>query len=555
MLRPVSARLRGFADAGTSALRPPRALDVAIGLVAAGLVVDLFLWKSRARFPFASLRPEDILLGGILLLAVRWWLKPPRLVPAKPHYAVAAGVMAYALVFSFVAVTRHRMFQTHALDLGQCAQNLWHIARGQQPYDTILGWHAWGNHLSPIFYVLAPLTLVFQGPTFLLVLQSVALALGAVPVYFFARARVGAEHAATFAGLYLLNPSLHGVNVRDFHPAALAITLLLAAMYAADAHRMSLFWLATGMTLATREDAAIAVVGLGLWLVVVLRRFVLGAALIVVAIGWLFAAVEWVMPMFRDDHAYPYITAHYRHLGDSLAAVLLTPIQKPLTVFVLLLTVERLRYVLALLAPLVFLPLLAVPALLGALPGLAQNLLSDYPVLFHHRSQYQSFVLPFLVIAAILGLERLSHRIVGATRLGWLTPARALACAALASAALSARTMNDFALTSWRLAESHRAAYRLLDAIPAGATVSAGERLFPHLYDRATVFVFPGGVPGAEYVLVDRSLLRTVIVAGDSTNAGGVVVLRPYGAPTATPFLVVRAERDIVLLRRVRTDA
>lgn len=115
----------------------------------------------------------------------------------------AAGVLLYGVLFSFITVSRHRTFQTHALDLGQYAQNLWHIARGQEPYDTVLGWHAWGNHFSPIFYVLAPLTLVFHGPAFLLVLQSAALALGAAPLYLFARSRLGPERAAVAAVVYL----------------------------------------------------------------------------------------------------------------------------------------------------------------------------------------------------------------------------------------------------------------------------------------------------------------------------------------------------------------
>jgi uncharacterized membrane protein len=529
-----------------------RGLDMLIVALAAWLVVDLFLWKSEAPFWLGAIRPEDLLVATTPWLAARWWLKPPPAVRVDPPRAVAVGVVVYSVVFSFITVTRHRTFQTHALDLGQYAQNLFHIARRQEPYDTITGWHVWGNHLSPIFYLLASLTLVFRGPAFLLVVQSVALALGAVPLYLFARTRVGPEQAALFAGLYLLNPSLHGVNVRDFHPTAFAIPLLLTAMYAADLRRPALFWPAIVLTIATREDAAVGVVGLGLWLILVARRRLLGSAVVLVSVGWLFAAVEWIMPRFRDDRAYPYIVAHYAHLGDSLGAVLLAPIRKPLTVLGLLPTFPRLRYLVALLAPLAFLPLLAPLAFVAALPGLAQNLLSDYPVLFNHRTQYQSFVLPFLLVAAVLGTERLRrHATLRATRLSWLTPARALAFAGLASMVLSARTVNDFALASWRLSEPSLAAYRLLDAIPPGATVSAGERFFSHLYDRGTVFVFPDGLPPADYVLVHRSLLRKVVADGPPVDVGGVVALTRPTTQTDVRLRVLRVDHDLVLLHRI----
>ncbi len=96
-----------------------------------------------------------------------------------------------------------------------------------------------------------------------------ALALGGVAMFALARRRLGDERpAAAFAVLYLLNPSLHGINVRDFHAAALAIPLLLAALAFAEARR---FWLLGGallLTLACREDAALAVGGVGAWLAV-----------------------------------------------------------------------------------------------------------------------------------------------------------------------------------------------------------------------------------------------------------------------------------------------
>src|SRR5205823_8778561 len=53
------------------------------------------------------------------------------------------------------------------------------------------------------------------------------------------------------------------------------------------------------------------------------------------------------------------------------------------------------------------LSLLAPRALAAALPGLALNLMSLDPILVNHRSQYVSFVLPFLALAAVDGGARL----------------------------------------------------------------------------------------------------------------------------------------------------
>jgi uncharacterized membrane protein len=537
-----------------SARRAVGALDALLGLACLLLLAALVAWRSAlALGALTALRPEDVVVAVVPLLALRWWLAPPALAPLRPARAVAAGVVVYAGFFSFVTVSRHWMFETHALDLGQYAQGMWQLARGVAPVDTILGWHAWGNHLSPIFYLLAPLSLVLAGPAHLLVIQSIALALGAVPLFLLARRHLREDRAAAVALLYLLNPSLHGVNVRDFHPAALAIPLLLTAMWAFEAHRPLAFWGATLLTLATREDAAVAVVGLGLWLALARGRRALGAMLTAASVAWLFVAVQWVMPRFRDDGAYPYITAHYHHLGDTLGDVLLSPLRRPLAVLRLLPAPPRIVYLLALLAPLGFLPLLAPLASIGALPALAQNLLSDYPVLFNHRSQYQAFVLPFLAVGAVAGLERLSRREAGAgpARARRLTSRRVLAAAALASVALSARAANDLAISSWWPGPEQRAAHRLLARIPDGATVSAFDRFFPHLYDRAHVHLFPRALDRSDYA---------VLPAGDRGLRGspGVTAIREGDAvtfrvgPDAPPvrMRVVSEEAGVLLLAR-----
>lgn len=528
--------------------RAARGLDILVVLAVALLVVTLVLWRSS--WPagrWTQLRPEDVLAGGLILLAVRCGLRPPRWPDIAPGRLVAAGVALYALTFSFITIGRHRTFQTHALDLGQYAQSMWQIAHGQPPYDTITGWHVLGNHFSPIFYVFAPATLVMPGPAWLLALQSLALALGAVPLYLLARRQLAPRLAGAVALLYLVNPSLHGINVRDFHPAALAVPLLLTATYAWESDRRVLFGLATLLTLTTREDAALAVLGLGLWLAIGRRRWLPGIVVVLLSVAWLFTTVQWLMPALRDDATYPYVAGHYGHLGGSLGAVALSPLLRPRAVLLSLLQWTRLRYLLVLLAPLGFLPLLAPLAAVGALPGLAQNALSDYRVLLNYRSQYQSFVLPFLLVGAVAGLARLER---GRRAARWLTSRRALAAAALASGLLTARTVNELAVSGWWPGPRHRAAGRLMRMIEPAATVSAGERFFPHLYDRAVPFVFPDRAAASDYVLLDGSTLRHGTLGSlPATRDGDVLVVRLPPPRTELRLRIVGEDHQIFLLR------
>jgi len=412
-------------------------------------------------------------------------------------------------------------------------QLVWSLGHGHGTRVSLPEMHAWGDHLSPILYPLVPLFWIAPGPEALLVLQSAWLALGAVPVFLLARQRLGDERpAAAFALLYLVNPSLHGINVRDIHPQAFAIPLLIAAALAADARRWGWCLVALALTAACREDAAIAVVGFGLWAALARRRWLVGGAVAVAAVGLLVFDTRVLMPYFRGE-PYPHLVKRYAHLGTSVTDVLVTLVARPWRWLPVLGQPAKAVYVLALLAPLAFLPLLAPLALAGALPALAVNLLTFDRVLFHHRTQYQAFVLPFVVLAAVDGCAKLRD---AAARGGWtrLSPRGVLVAAFLVSVALTSRTLNDLMVTRWRLGPEQRAAHALLARIPSAAPVSVNERLQPHLARRVESYIFPAAVERSDYVLeLDSVLARRPLPPGFVVEArqAGWTLLRRGGSP------------------------
>lgn len=490
-------------------------------------------------------RPEEVFLALLAAGALRLLARPVRLPAVDGRRAVAVAVALYAALFSFVTVTRHLTLQTHALDLGYYVQLTWNLAGGRGPRVSLPEMHAWGDHLSPIMYLLVPAFWVVPGPVVLLVAQSVALGSGAIAVFAIARRRLGDERLATaFALLYLLNPSLHGINLRDFHAAALAIPLLLAAICFAERGRWFLFLGAVALTLACREDAAVAVVGLGAWLVLSRRQWVWGAATAAVAAGLLVADLSWIIPHYRGE-SYSHLW-RYEHLGRSIGEVATTLLLDPLRAVAPIVTGRRLVYLAALLAPLAFLPLLAPADIVGALPGLAQNLLSADPILFRYRTQYQAFVLPFLVVAAIGGYARLAARRPGR----W--PAMALAVAMVASLGLGARTVNHLALGRWWPTAEHRAAYAVFAQVPAAAAVSAQDPYVPHLAMRRLVFVFPMGIEKSDHVLLNTSTYPwRALPDVTMTRQGRTVVISMSKAGPEYRYAVAHEAGPHVLLRRL----
>jgi uncharacterized membrane protein len=290
-----------------------------------------------------------------------------------------------------------------------------------------------------------------------------------------------------------------------------------------------------------REDAALAGHGLGVWLALSRRRWLAGGAIALGALTLLAVEVRWIIPYFRHE---PYShLGRYAHLGQSLGEIILTIVTRPFRTVGGLLTVRRLVYLLALLAPLGFLPLLGARDLLGALPALAQNLLSSDPILYYHRTQYQAFVLPFLVLAAIAGYSGL------AARRGGRWPVAILVVASTASLALAAPLANDLAVARWWLSTEQRAAYTVLAQVPPTASIAAQDRYLPHLSTRRLATYFPTAIERTDYALVnlnsypwrhfpDLTLERTGDTVTIASSSGRAV--RYAVAAQSGPHLLLR---------------
>jgi hypothetical protein len=309
----------------TAAARGLRATGLLLGLVF--LVVLVTGGGTIAGIPIT--RPEDVLIGLVMVVALRTAVAPVRLPAVNPRRAVIAGVLAYAVLMGFITAMRDRALMTHALDLGYYVQLVWSIGQGFGAWVTFPPMHAWGDHFSPILYLLVPLGWLTSVSTALVLTQTFILAAGGFAVFAFARQRLHDDGlAAGLAVLYLVNPSLHGINIRDIHPQAFAIPLLIVAAWALDARRWGWCALALVLTAACREDAAVALVGFGLWAALARRRWAIGAGVAVAAVAVLIFDTRVLMPSFRGE-PYPHLIKRYAHLGSSVPDVLVTLLVKP----------------------------------------------------------------------------------------------------------------------------------------------------------------------------------------------------------------------------------
>jgi uncharacterized membrane protein len=424
----------------------------------------------------------------------------------RPRVLLWTAVAAYAAGFSALSVLRHRAFSTGRFDLGNMVQAVWSTAHGHPLQITGLRGDQvsrLGAHFDPILAAFAPLWLLWPSPDLLLVTQAVAVALGALPVYWLARKHLGSERAGVgFALAYLAYPPTQWLTLNEFHPVALACPLLLYAIWFLDEERLLPFALCAAVAATTKEEIALVVAGLGLWYAFAHHRRLAGAAIAVAGAAVALIAIELVIPHFNRAGTSSFFT-RYSQVGSTPGGIVHTALTHPGRIVTTAFTGRGLGYLARLVLPLGGLVVLAPLMLLAALPELAVNLLSAATTQTSIRFHYTAGLIPVLLAGAVFGAKRVDPRIP------------------VASIVVVLCVVSNYLLGPvpvWRyfpggeqqqahaaeVSEHDRIAARALRLIPHGSVVSATNSLGAHLSARRRILSFPY-LQDAQWVAADET--------------------------------------------------
>jgi uncharacterized membrane protein len=501
-----------------------------------------------------------------LTLEIRVNPSNPRAPRSILHYAplalLALAVLLYAAYFSHLTLLRYHAFEARALDLGNLNQAIWNTAHGDwfrltnQESDLT---NRLGYHVEPILLPIALLYRLYPAPEFLLVLQAVVVALGAIPLFALARRRGLSDWLGlVFALAFLLNPTIQAANWLEFHPVTLAPTFLMAAFYFLVAGRTGWFVLFAILSASCKEEIGLLVAMMGLYAWLALRRPRLGLTTAALAGGWSLLAVLGIQNAVAGGNIH---WGRYAYLGETTAQKLITLATRPDLVFAQLGKANVGRYFFELLLPVGFTALLAPEVLLLALPSLAINLLADFAPMHQATTLiYAAPVLPFVMLAAVMGVARVNDRI-DRTR---MTPTDAAqnprpsvhsafqwtaALLVLGGALIGQRLWGVLPGSGNHLAlvetAHHRRAQAVIAQIPPDAAVSAQDRLNPHVSGRRTVYIYPR-VDDADSVLLD--------VTGPAWPQHPSDLRRSVEALLAGDFGVAAAQDGYLLLQRGATE-
>ncbi len=370
-------------------------------------------------------------------------------------------------------------------------------------------------HVSPIFFLYLPFYALLPSPITLMVIQTIAVFSSVIPLWLLARRRgLSAGLSGLLCGLLCLFPAVWcAASYSLLHEYALLLPLLLWLIWAWEAGRKLLIWVFFILVLAVQETAALHLLTLALYWLIVNRR---GAetdgqsrkterrrAGIMALLSLTYLVVSLVLlahlgrgtPIARFDN----VTGVYGTFYDSFFRELFS---NPALVLYEMLTVEKLFYVLTLLLPLGLLPLLSRhrAGLVFLFPLLFLNLLSDFSL--HHDADfpYGFAVSAFGFYLAVQALETLKAREDGGRLIR-----RMLAIALSSTAIITVCRVSDLKLyTDYAIEERAEieAMDALLERVEPDASVSASGRLRPALAERQELYRLSHEVM-SDYVVLD----------------------------------------------------
>ncbi|MDG6925905.1 MAG: DUF2079 domain-containing protein [Nitrososphaerota archaeon] len=439
-------------------------------------------------------------------------------------------MVVYSVVMSYLSVLRYESF-TDAWDFGGFVQSIADATRGGFFLQTIDAYFAkgfpqtevisfFGLHFSPILYLLVPIYAAFPYPPTLLIVQTVALALGALPVYWLAKKHLGVYAGVVFLVIYLTYAPLIGINLTDFHPEAFLVPSLLYAIYFGLEGR----WVASlpffALALGVIEESGVLVFGIVAFFFVYNKGWRKRRALVVylaAAVGSLaYSAVTSQLTYYYglDPTGFTLVlnSENYSILGATAAlGVPLAIIRSPGSVFAALAyqLQYKLSFLVEMLAPVALLPVFYPEALLMALPWVSIAFLSNYPGYYEIYGFHQAFVIFFVFPAAILALKRIKLRTPRLTARGLRVYLSVMLIVAIAFSVVqtfpSSVYGNSFSPSKQNLVED-----QIIALLPANASVLTTSDIFPHLANSLQVYTVPPSLLRAGYAAIDADILNHI---------------------------------------------
>lgn len=497
-------------------LQSPKLTLFLATLAAALAAVTFYQWPAvTLSDPEPDATPGQRRLGLVL-----------RVIPPLLVLALWAG---YGWFFSRLSITNHHALNSRTIDLGYYDNIFYQSIHGKALGCSFIraGYHG-SAHFDPILVLLSPLYLFYPHAEFLLVLQSVWLGAGVVPVYLVTKLKTGSRYAGLLLGLaFVAYPALHGANMYEFHSLTLVTTPVLWLLYFFEAGHKKRYWLAFVVCLLCREDVPLLLCFVGLYEVATGRADGPRTGWLTVALSVAYFAVVKAFFMTsagifmtgKDAYSFAYYYDSLIPNQTGLNGLVLSLLTNPIFAVKTMFEEPKIVFLVQLFLPLAFLPFFARRGRAMLVYGLLFCLLASRGAVYSIAFQYTAVLIPIAFVLTPMALRqieesglpprlgldgsRLSRALLGATLVATL-----LVSWKFGGFVENAAFRGGFSRVTRTLTEDQKKTYawvRQASAqIPRAAVVETTNRVGPHVSNRKAAYFYPEH-PTAEFLFLDEA--------------------------------------------------
>lgn len=400
------------------------------------------------------------------------------------HLPVAAAIAYYFVRFALLSVQVQDGYGAPGFDMGIFDQGVWLLSRFHDPFVTVMGRNLFGDHTSFVLILAVPLYWIWPEAQTLLVLQALLLAAAAVPVYLLALRRLRSIVAATgLAVAYLLNPALQHGNLEQFHPESFLVLFIAVAIYSALEWRPRLLIASVAGCLLVKEDTALLVIPLAVW-VAVRRDRRWGATLGFAALAYMAVAYEVVIRLLLGTTSFYANRIPFGGLGGLAAA----PFAHPGRFWSYARSGYKPFYVWQMGSSFGWAFLVAPELAAVGILTFAENVLSNFPYMQQILYHYSLPLVPVLAMGTVYALSRLQARKVRLGAVAYVVCTAVVACYLWGLAPFSRHPVYPHSAPD---SAAVLAVNQALRAVPPDATISAAYPYVSHLDHRVYCYQWP----------------------------------------------------------------
>ncbi|MCH5325131.1 MAG: DUF2079 domain-containing protein [Eubacterium sp.] len=411
-----------------------------------------------------------------------------------------AGVLIAARYYGMVAP---------AFDFGIFTQMFENMKDSFQPITTVERGYELSHfavHFSPAYYLLLPFYMLCPHPVTLEILQGLAITSGVIPTFLIARKYgLSKPTCAVIGFIFCLYPALVGGCRYDIHENCLLVPLLMWLFWAIEREKFPLIGIFAALTLTVKEDAAVYVSVVALYLLFSDRgkkMKIAGGIMLGGAVLYFLAVCAYLDSQGLGVMSWRY--DNYIYDGGGLFSVIKSVLINPAYAVSNLVTEEKILFILQMLLPLGCIPLACkkFSRVILLIPFILINLMTSYVYQYSINFQYvfgSSAIMIWLFIMNGADMKYNTRRVAVAFS--------ALACVAVFGACHWGLTNNLSVFGD----DDKAAAISYLESLDTDGSITADTFLVPALYSQKELYSISSSgepneksAPVADVVLLDK---------------------------------------------------